>query len=131
MKTIKYFLSVFIILSILGCDKDDGPGQATLDIVDFKIVNQDGTSLSPTECINPNQQYAVAIQARINGEGDVQVKRVDFTVNGTPFSVTFQNSGTLTTIIPIVVGQNLVQLVDSGLSDSITLLAPTEFEAVP
>jgi len=117
-------------MCLFSCSKDDGPSQASLEASSIAIIKADGTPLDPSSCIDPNERYAVAIKTILNGDGEIQTKRVEYTVNGNLFSMTFTQATTQNNPITLATGTTTVQLVESGTSDTITLIAPSEFVIV-
>ena len=128
MKRYFTFLVVLSLISI-GCSKKDPIGEYQPAGIAF--VLQDGTPIVAGDCIDPNANYAIKIEVTTDGNTNVETTVIAYTFNGNLSSVTFNTSAPRMVNVPILEGENIVQLVDSGYSNTLVLLAPSEFEIVP
>lgn len=113
-----------------GGDDDSSP-TFNVSPVSINIVLQDGTDINQLDCIDPSQNYAVKISVSANGEdGILEPTEVSYTVNGNTASTTFINQQPKIINISLIEGDNTVQLVDSGQSDTVRLIGTQDFEMV-
>ncbi|MGJ8666712.1 MAG: hypothetical protein ACSHW7_10120 [Patiriisocius sp.] len=128
----KYIFSIITITLLLSCGSDDEAPTSNLTYLEagIQIVKQDGSPLDPSDCIDPTGSYAVRISVNPEGMGEITPTNVAYTVNGNTSSVTFTTPEDKIINIEIVPGLNTVQLVNSGITDTVRQIAPSEFEIV-
>lgn len=127
----RYFIFLLIgSFLITGCSKKDS-ADTFYEPLGIEFVLQDGTPILAGDCIDPDANYAIRIRVSTGGDTSVKTTVIQYTVNGNLSSVTFTNSQTKTINVPIVEGENIAQLVNSGFGSSIYLLATSEYEIVP
>ena len=113
-------LIVAALMFLLGCSKDDDFELLEPEIV---FVNTDGNSVLEGWCINSNESYALQITLKSNGSGKLKSKKkIDYTINGVPYSVTFTELGTKTIPVNFIEGTNVAQLIESGNSISLEVV---------
>ncbi|RZS92450.1 hypothetical protein [Aquimarina brevivitae] len=127
MKT--YICIILIALVFVGCSKDDGVTTFSANSINF--VQSDGRAIVDRDCIDPNGQYAIVIEANAVGSGPDTPTKIEFTVNGALYSTTFTNDEMK--IIPITLqdGNNIAELVTNGISSSIYVIVQDDFVLVP
>ncbi|MFD1063285.1 hypothetical protein ACFQ1Q_08495 [Winogradskyella litorisediminis] len=130
---IKKVVLIFVLFVVLGCSgDDDAPEQPVINVTNLRVLAQDGFNVGVGSCINPNENYLVEIT--ISTQNSVQLIEpvvVSYTVNGNTSSVTFTEIGIKTIPVNFVTGENVVELVDSGDSVTLNVIAPTQFELIP
>ncbi|SHG51796.1 hypothetical protein [Winogradskyella jejuensis] len=138
MKTLKFKIYktvavLFIAALTFSCSgDDDNTEEAIIDVTNLRILAQDGFSVGVSDCIDPNENYLVEIT--ISTQNNIQLTEpvvVNYTVNGNTSSVTFTQVGIKTIPVNFVTGENVVELVESGTSVSLTVVAPSEFVLLP
>ena len=118
MKTKSYNIIFTLMLLILGCSKsDDSAVTPTPDVeskviesfdpISISFVHEDGTSISSDECITPNVAYAIQIETKKNSQGNTQISKVEYTINGALFSMSFSQAGIKRNPISLVNGKNI------------------------
>jgi len=117
-----------ILLLFSGCSKDD----EFVDIVPSQInfVKEDGTLLTADDCIDPSKKYNVLIETVAEGSGSFKATKVEYTVNGVSYSMTFMRAGTQINAVNLVNGLNIAQIVESGYVAIINYVVQTDFELV-
>lgn len=129
-----YLFTLIFALILISCKNDDDSSMSsspsTLTASDISIVFQDGSSINQGECIDPEDNYAVKITVLQDGDGAIEPTIINYTLNGNTSSTTFTNPEPKIINITLLVGENNVQLQDSGISDSIFVVSNQEFEIV-
>lgn len=125
-------LILFIITIItLSCSEDDTIASEMLTEINIEIVNPDGSSLVNPNCLNSTHTYAVKITAAKNENTEVETTNIGFSVNGVIHNITFTEPGSKIIIVDnLNVGQNTVQLANTGITHILFLTAPATFEIV-
>ncbi|MEX1383048.1 hypothetical protein, partial [Lutibacter sp.] len=120
IKSYNILVLIAILIVFLGCSKDDDFKLLDPEIV---FVNSDGNSVLEGWCIDLNENYALQITLKSNGNGKFKTKKkIDYTINGVPYSVTFTELGTKTIPVNFIEGTNVAQLIDTGESISLDVV---------
>jgi hypothetical protein len=135
MQTKYYYISIMILCFVLGCSKNDDPVPIpvtveSFDPVTIEFVNENGTSITANDCITPGESYAVQIRAIKNSNGNTKVSKVEYTINGALFSMTFSEAGIKRNPIVLVNGKNIAELSATGSSNEVTYIEQGNFELV-
>ena len=142
MKTRSFNLIFALILLIAGCSSsDDSNNTPTSPIADNKVVesfdpisisfvHEDGTSILSDECITPNSEYAVQIETTKNSQGNTQISKVEYTINGNLFSMSFSQAGIKRNPISLVKGRNIAELVTKAISTEMLYIVQGDFQLV-
>lgn len=124
----------FCISVLLGSCKKEVSETETIPFIitptSISFVYEDGSEIKPGSCINPNTNYAIAINANLSGV-DTSGKGLSlkYTFNNIPGEVTFFNSGVKIINVKLINGTNLAQI--SGTKQEASLLYKVqEFELV-
>ncbi len=128
MKTYKYMLLAGMFLGLTACEKDDDPAVLEFKTLDF--VARDGSNLGANPCFDPSQEYALSVDATATGNGDVEPKILDLTVNGVQYSLTFKQRGTQTIPVQLIAGENVAQISGTSTSARIYVVMQGDFELV-
>jgi hypothetical protein len=128
MKSNLYILIMAILILFTGCSKDEEFIEILPSEINF--VKENGSFLTMDDCIDPNEKYYVSIKTTAVGEGSFKPTRVDYTVNGISYSMTFMRAGTQINAIALVKGLNIAQIVESGYVATINYAIQDEFELV-
>ena len=142
MKTNTYILLILTFFA-LGCSNNEEiTGDSTgvfpqgenviesYDPISIKFVHEDGTEIQADACLSPDVVYAVQIEAQKNNAGTTQVSKIEYTVNGATFSMSFAAAGTKRNPIVFVNGKNSVELVKTAESKEVFFLEQKEFQLV-
>lgn len=142
MKTNIYILLMVTIFA-LGCSNNEEIAGDSIgvfpqaekviesyDPTSIKFVYEDGTEIQSDACLSPDVAYAVQIEAQKNNAGTTQVSKIEYTVNGATFSMSFAAAGTKRNPIVFVNGINSVELVKTAESKEVFFLEQKEFQLV-
>tara|TARA_R110002049_G_scaffold307628_1_gene508688 strand:+ start:16503 stop:16916 length:414 start_codon:yes stop_codon:yes gene_type:complete len=136
MKTKYYYITIIILCVVLGCSKnDDNPAPPPItvesfDPVSIEFVHEDGTSISSTDCITPDEAYSIQITTTKNSNGTTDVSKIEYTINGALYSMSFSEAGTKRNPIVLVDGRNVAELSSTGTSSEINYIEQGDFELV-
>jgi hypothetical protein len=128
MKFKSYIIAIAFILS-LGCSKEEEI--KIIFPIKIAFVHADGSAILTSECINPNGNYAILIQTNSEGNG-VSSKsiKIDYSVNGVLYNMTFVDKGKQLNPIKLVNGLNVAQILNSTYKNEIRCTSQGEFELV-
>ena len=134
MKSIFSILMVFgFFIIVTNCSSDDDstsiPNTNTLNPISIEFVNENGTPIT-TDCLDVNENYAIQIVTEQEGSGSIAVTQIQYTLNGALYSMTFNQTGSQRQPIELTDGQNIAQLVDTGVTDEIRYIVQDDFELV-
>lgn len=126
MRFKSYIIAIAFILS-LSCSKDEEI--KVIFPVKIAFVHADGSGIVVGECINPNGNYAILIQTNSEGNG-VSSKsiKIDYSVNGVLYNMTFIDKGNQLNPIKLVNGLNVAQILNSTYKNEIRCISQGEFE---
>ncbi len=136
MQTKYYYITIMILCFVLGCSKnDDDPAPVpvtveSFDPVTIEFVREDGSSISSTDCITPDEAYAIQITTTKNSNGNTSVSKIEYTINGALYSMSFSEAGTKRNPIALVDGKNIAELSATGTSNEVTYIEQDGFELV-
>lgn len=126
---IKIYIIVFTAFLVFsGCSKEDKSIIISPSSISF--VHEDGTIIATDECINPDGKYAVKIETTSEGSGEYEVIRVDYTINGDLYTMTFLEEGVQINPVTLLDGENTAQIVESGFTSNINFVKQDEFQLV-
>ena len=110
---------------------DVSPDDETLSLqpISIEFVNENGTTIS-SDCLDSNENYAIRIETERTGSGAITATQIQYTLNGILYSMTFNQIGTLSQPVILVDGQNIAQLVTTGVLDEIRFVVQDDFELV-
>ncbi|WP_406682779.1 hypothetical protein N1F78_08750 [Seonamhaeicola sp. MEBiC1930] len=124
---------IVILCIVFGCSKNDDdpvPPPVTVesfDPVSIEFVHEDGTSISSTDCITPDEAYAIQITTTKNSNGTTDVSKIEYTINGALHSMSFSEAGTKRNPIVLVDGNNKAELTITATSDEIYFVSQDDF----
>ncbi|AUP81275.1 hypothetical protein [Flavivirga eckloniae] len=136
MRTKYYYITIIILCFVLGCSKNDDdpvPPPATVesfDPVSIEFVHEDGTGITANDCITPDEAYAIQITTTKNSSGTTKVSKIEYTINGALYSMSFSEAGTKRNPIVLVYGRNVAELSSTGTSNEVNYIEQGEFELV-
>lgn len=136
MQTKYYYITIMILCFVLGCSKnDDNPAPPPVTVESFdpvaiEFVYEDGTSISANDCISPDEAYAIQITTTKNSNGTTQVSKIEYTINGALYSMSFSQAGTKRNPIALVDGKNIAELAATATTDEIFYISQDDFELV-
>ncbi len=143
MKSHKCFLLIIIVTFLsISCSNDDEPVDQgpsapvtpevieSFDPIDIKFVYEDGSGIGTDECIDPENAYAIEIEVSKNSEGNTDVSKIEYTINGASYSMSFSTAGTKRNPIVFVKGKNIAELVKTAKSTEVVLVEQDDFQLV-
>lgn len=134
MKGNVYILSLVFLSFITGsCVNDQGDLDGKLDFftpTGINFVYEDGTAISEGDCISPDRTYAVQIEVVKNNFINVSVTKIEYTVNGAAYSMSFSEEGVKRNPIVLVEGGNIAELVKTAESASVNFVKQDDFQLV-
>lgn len=125
---------VAVLLTILlavfsGCSPDDEP--ENIITAEIAYVHKDGFPISAGECINPDEEYAIAITAKFSKKrGSDNPTDVRYTLNGVEHIMTFSNDGTQLLAVKLIDGLNQAQIVGTDYKAQVSFFSHNDFELV-
>ena len=128
MKGYVYFSLLLVVSLCVNCSGDDDFSTFSPKTINF--VNSDGTFILENDCVNPNEQYSIAIDVNTVGAGPSQPTQIEYTINGALYSATFTNDGIKEIPITLQEGTNIAQLVNNGVSSTVYITTQDDFELV-
>lgn len=129
MKSKFYYIIAILFLVIWGCSKDDDTVCIKeISPTNISFVNEDGSAI--IECIDEAKKYAVAVTTQGLGEGEYRPTKIDYTVNGIVYSMTFSTEGVQRNLVQLVDGTNIAQLVATGNKSAISYIIQDDFQSV-
>ena len=128
----KLYICIVLALVVLsGCSKDEEEEEfRTFSPSAINFINKEGALISGNDCVDPNNEYLIEIKVNAVGSGTSQPTRVEYTINGALYSMTFADDQSKTNPIILVEGENIAQLVESGFSSSVFRINQGDFELV-
>lgn len=115
-------------MTFFGCSSDDESIKVKPDAITF--VYADGTEIVEKECINPSTKYAVKIEINSKGIKKNEPLRVDYSVNGVVYTMTFSSIGSQINPIKLVEGNNVGQIIGTDYKCNLNYIAQGDFELV-
>lgn len=123
----------FFMLSTSCSSDDDGGGggsaNASLKAISIQFVNVNGTPII-SDCLDVNDNYAIQIETEMEGSGAIAATQIQYTLNGVLYSMTFNQIGMQRQPVELADGQNITQLVVTGVTDEIRFVIQGNFELV-
>ena len=128
MKSFKLIFALGLFLSLMACEKDDDP--VVLEFGTLEFVARDGSALESNPCFDPSKQYALRVEATATGNGAVEPKVLDLTINGVQYSLTFKQRGVQTIPVQLISGENVAQISGTSQSARVYVVMQGDFELV-
>jgi hypothetical protein len=128
MKQKSYSVLIAFIIVLSSCSKEDE--FKTIAPASIAFVHADGSALLQGECINPKTNYAVLIKTNSEGSGIFKSTKVEYTLNGVPFIMSFMSDGQQLNPIKLIDGENKAEIVGTTYKAYLSLNTNTNFELV-
>lgn len=128
MKYKLYKVLIAFIIVISSCSKDEQFKTITATSIDF--VHEDGSVIEQNECINPNTNYAIIIKTNSTGDGVFKATKVEYTLNGVPYIMTFMSDGKQLNPIKLIDGYNQAEIIGTSYKAYIYFNTHNNFELV-
>jgi hypothetical protein len=133
-KFLYVILSSFFMMAT-SCSSDDDGGvngggeNISLKPISIEFINENGTPMT-LDCLDSNENYAIQIETEMVGTDAITATQIQYTLNGILYSMTFNDIGSQSQPVLLVDGQNIAQLVTTGVLDEIRFVVQDDFELV-
>lgn len=128
MKHKSYSILIAFIIVLSSCSKDEQ--FKTITPASIAFVHEDGSALLQGECVNPNTNYALLIKTNSEGNGAFKPTKIEYTLNGVPFIMSFMSDGQQFNPIKLIDGPNKAEIVGSSYKAAIYFNTHDNFELV-
>jgi hypothetical protein len=128
MKYLTFSFLIALITAFSSCSNEENFKTITPESIAF--VHEDGSPIAQNECINPNTNYALLIKTSSVGTGVFKSTKVEYTLNGLPYIMTFSNDGPQLNRIKLIDGNNKAEIVGSSYKAYIYIDPHNNFELV-
>jgi hypothetical protein len=119
------------ILFFISCDENQlREFESELNPVSISFVYEDGTPIPLEECLSDENEYAIEIETVNINESEPLITKVDFTFNGTLYSLTFSEPGKLRVPVNLRDGSNVCQIVETQFSSEVIFTRQDDFSLV-
>lgn len=121
----QYYILALVMFLFFSCSESE---ETAIYSKSISFVHADGTKLAENECISPNVKYGIKIETNF-----VDINRpfrVDYSVNGTTYTMTFTTSTSQTNPITLVNGNNTAQIVGSNYKAVLKYVDQGDFELI-
>lgn len=126
MKIKQYYILILVMIVSFSCS--DHEDDMTIESKSISFVHADGSKIAKNECISPNVKYGIKIETNY-----VDVNRpfrVDYSVNGVIYTMTFTVAASQINPVILTNGENAAQIVGSNYKDVIKYIDQGDFELV-
>ncbi|WP_269235997.1 hypothetical protein [Flavobacterium flavigenum] len=125
MKIKQYYILAFVMFLFLACSDYE---ERNIYATSISFVHADGSKLSENECISPNVKYGIKIETNFS---DINRPfRVDYSVNGVVYAMTFTENTSLVNPITLINGNNAAQIVGTDHKAVLKYVEQGDFELV-
>ena len=130
------YITICMLMLFLGCSKNDDDGGTQSETIEsyqpvaIEFVREDGSSISSTDCITPDETYAIQVTTTENSKGNTTVSKIEYTINGAVFSMSFTEAGAKRNPITFVAGKNIAEIVKTANSTELSFISQDDFELV-
>lgn len=128
MKHKSFSILIAFIIMLSSCSKEDG--FKTIVPASISFVHEDGSAILQGECINPNTNYVVLIKTNSEGSGVFKSTKIEYTLNGVPFIMSFMSDGQQLNPIKLINGENKAEIIGTPFKAYLSLNVNTNFELV-
>ncbi|MCP2029851.1 hypothetical protein L1276_005045 [Flavobacterium sp. HSC-32F16] len=125
MKMKQYYILAVVMFLFLSCSERE---ETTIYSKSISFVHADGSIISENECISPNVKYGIKIETNF-----VDVNRpfrVDYSVNGVAYTMTFTTVNSQVNPVTLVNGDNAAQIIGSNYKAVLKYVDQGDFELV-
>lgn len=123
-----FIIIITFIIALTSCSKEEQ--FKTISVASINFVHEDGSPLALNECINPNTNYAIQIKTNAVGDGIFKTTKVEYTVNGIPYIMSFISDGKQLNPIKLINGYNKAEIVGTSYEAYIYFNSHSNFELV-
>jgi hypothetical protein len=126
MKIKQYSILILFMVVFFGCSHYDD--EITIVPQSISFVHADGSKISENECISPYVKYGIKVETNY-----VDVNRpfrVDYSVNGVVYTMTFTSSTSQVNPVTLTNGDNSAQIIGSNYKAVLRFIDQGDFELV-
>ncbi|MBF4518999.1 hypothetical protein IRZ71_21805 [Flavobacterium sp. ANB] len=126
MKIKQYSILIAVMIVFFGCSHYED--EIVISPQSISFVHADGSKIAENECISPNVKYGIKIETNY-----VDVNRpfrVDYSVNGVVYTMTFTVNTSQINPITLTNGDNSAQIIGSNYKAVIKYVEQGDFELV-
>ncbi|SHN19466.1 hypothetical protein [Flavobacterium pectinovorum] len=125
MKIKQYSILILVMIVFFGCSDQD---EITISPQSISFVHADGSKIAENECISPNVKYGIKIETNYVDQN--RPFRVDYSVNGVVYTMTFTVKTSQVNPITLINGNNDAQIVGSNYKAVLKYVDQGDFELV-
>ena len=125
MKIKQYSILILVMIVFFGCSDQD---EITIRPQSISFVHADGSKIAENECISPNVNYGIKIETNYVDQN--RPFRVDYSVNGVVYTMTFTVKTSQVNPITLINGNNAAQIVGSNYKAVLKYVDQGDFELV-
>lgn len=125
MKIKHYYILALVMFVFYGCSEQE---ETEIYAQNISFVHADGSKIADNECINPNVKYGIKVETNY-----VDVNRpfrVDYSVNGVVYTMTFTINTSQVNPVTLVNGENFAQIIGTNYKATLKYVDQGDFELV-
>jgi hypothetical protein len=126
MKIKQYYILILVMMVSFSCS--DHEDEITIEPQSISFVHADGSKITENECISPNVKYGIKIET--NHADLYRPFRVDYSVNGVVYTMTFTTTTSQVNPITLINGNNAAQIAGSNYKAVLKYVDQGDFELV-
>ncbi|MFH6951050.1 hypothetical protein ACHRV6_21335 [Flavobacterium sp. FlaQc-51] len=126
MKIKQYYILLLVMIVSFSCS--DHESEITIVPLSISFVHADGSKITENECISPNVKYGIKIETNYVDQN--RPFRVDYSVNGVVYTMTFTVKTSQVNPITLINGNNEAQIVGSNYKAVLKYVDQGDFELV-
>jgi len=126
MKIKQYYILLLVMIVSFSCS--DHESEITIVPLSISFVHADGSKITENECISPNVKYGIKIETNYVDQN--RPFRVDYSVNGVVYTMTFTVKTSQVNPITLINGNNAAQIVGSNYKAVLKYIDQGDFELV-
>lgn len=133
MKIKQYYILTTAAFLFFSCSDDqvvepEPVKQVEIAAKSISFVHADGSKITGNECISPNVKYGIMIET--NAVDVDKPFRVDYSLNGVVYTMTFAVSTSQVNPVTLVNGENVAQIVGTYYKANLKYVDQGDFELV-
>lgn len=125
MKIKQYYILILVMIVSFSCSDQD---ETVIVPQSISFVHADGSKIAENECISPSVKYGVKVET--NYVDANRPFRVDYSVNGVVYTMTFTASTFQINPITLTNGENSAQIVGTNYKAILKYIDQGDFELV-
>lgn len=126
MKIKQYSILIVVMIVFLSCSHYED--EIVISPQSISFVHADGSKIAENECINPNVKYGIKIETNYVDQN--RPFRVDYSVNGVVYTMTFTTTTSQINPVTLTNGDNAAQIIGSNYKAVVKYIEQGDFELV-